>query len=146
MNNGGNSGGGGGPGVKNPLFSLRRPLARATDSLAAAEKGGAGGGELYILGARNPSATVVALAPRHRYIYIILPRRHAALTLFAREKHFKGIFAVIGVQYHRRARDTAPTTIDIHTHTHTHKHIILYICTVQGRNGLVAGDPYELRP
>jgi hypothetical protein len=66
MNNGG-SGGGGGPGVKNPLFSLRRPLARATDSLAA-EKGGAGGGELYILGARNPPAA--ELARHYMYIYI----------------------------------------------------------------------------
>jgi len=122
MNNGGNSGGGGGPGVKNPLFSLRRPLARATDSLAAAEKGGAGGGELYILGTRNPAAVALAARPPplYIYIYIILPRRHAALTLFAREKHFKGIFAVIGVQYRRRARDTAPTTIDTRTHTLAH--------------------------
>jgi len=60
-----NNGGSGGPGVKNPLFSLRRPLARATDSLAA-EKGGAGGGKLYILGARNPAAAALA---RHYILY-----------------------------------------------------------------------------
>jgi len=64
MNNGG---GGGGPGVKNPLFSLRRPLARATDSLAA-ERGGAGGGKLYILGARNPATAAAAAALARHYI------------------------------------------------------------------------------